>query len=143
MRAKGLCRFTGITAEAPSGALERLLRTRRFDMILVAYNLIYQCFCDYQRTPFGIIPLARTLGMGVATMRPTTSGFLQQLLRREFPELDERRLTRLAINFVLSTPEVDCAVIGMRHPDEVVANAELAADTGSRLDVRDLHNRFH
>lgn len=142
MRAKGLCRFTGITAETPSGALERLLRTRRFDMILVAYNLIYQCFCDYQRTPFGIIPLARTLGMGVATMRPTTSGFLQQLLRGEFPELDERRLTRLAINFVLSTPEVDCAVIGMRHPDEVVANAELASDTGSRLDVRDLHNRF-
>jgi len=29
MRGKGLCRFLGITAEGPSGALERLLRTDR------------------------------------------------------------------------------------------------------------------
>ncbi len=142
MRAKGFCRFTGITAESPSGALERLLRTERFDTILVAYNLIYQCFCDYQRAPFGIIPLARTLGMGVATMRPTTSGFLQKLMHAEFPELDGNRLTRLAINFVLSTPEVDCAVVGMRTREEVIQNAALASDLGSRFDIRELHNRF-
>ena len=142
MRAQGLCRFMGLTAEGPSGALERLLRTGRFDCIEIAYNLIYQSTCDYQRAPTGIIPLAKSLGMGVTTMRPTTCGFLQKLLGAAFPEIDRDRLTRLAIQFVLSTPEVDCVVVGMRHAQEVLANVALAEDTAGRLDLAALHDRF-
>lgn len=142
MRARGLCRFTGISAEAPSGALESLLRTGRFDAILMAYNLIYQAACDYQREPFGVIPLARSLGLGIATMRPTTSGFLQRLFADRFPGIAEREVTRLAIGFVLSTPEVDCAVIGMRNAREVTENVALAEDEASRLDLKRLHDRF-
>jgi aryl-alcohol dehydrogenase-like predicted oxidoreductase len=142
MRARGLCRFTGLTAEGPSGALERLLRTGRFDCIEIAYNLIYQSTCDYQRAPTGIIPLAKSLGMGVTTMRPTTCGFLQKLLGAVFPEIDRDRLTRLAIQFVLSTPEVDCVVVGMRNAQELLANVALAEDTAGRLDPAALHDRF-
>lgn len=142
-RAQGLCRFRGITAEGPSGGLERLLRTGRFDTLMIAYNLIYQSPCNcVNQPPTGIIPFARSLGMGVTTMRPTTCGFLPKLLRAEFPQLDAARLTRLAIRFVLSTPEVDCCVVGMRTPDEVAANVALAADPASRLDLEALHNRF-
>lgn len=141
MRSRGLCRFTGITAEGPSGALERLMRTGRFDVIEIAYNLIYQSTCDYQRDPAGIIPLAKSLGMGVTTMRAPTSGFLQRLLGQAFG-LDARAVTRLAINYVLSTPEVDCAVIGMKNIDEVTANCELAGDLSSRLDIKALHDRY-
>lgn len=142
MRAKGYCRHLGITAEAPSGGLERLLRTGRFETVLVAYNLIYQCWCDYQREPVGLIPLARSLGLGIAVMRPATSGFLQKLLAGEFPGVDAARVARLAINFVLSTPEVDCAVVGMRNPREVADNVALADDPAARLNVRELHDRF-
>ena len=141
-KAKGRTRFLGITAEAPSGGLERLMRTGRFDALLVAYNLIYQAACDYQREPFGVIPLARSLGMGVAVMRPTTSGFIQKLFAREFPEVDRGKVTRAALNFVFSTPEVDVAVVGMRSPDEVRQNAALEADKASRMDLKFLHNRF-
>ncbi|HUT34140.1 MAG TPA: aldo/keto reductase [Planctomycetota bacterium] len=142
MRAKGLCRFRGITAEGPSGGLERLLRTGRFDVLMIAYNLIYQSTCNYADRPTGIIPFAKSLGIGVTTMRPTTCGFLQKLLGAAFPGLDTAGLTRLAIRFVLSTPEVDCCVVGMRTPAEVVANAALAEDAAGRLDIRWLHNRF-
>lgn len=142
MRERGLCRVIGITAEGPSGALERLLGTGRFAVIEMAYNVIYQSACDYQRKPAGIIPLARSLGIGVTTMRPTTCGMLQKLLAAEFTEIDRDRLTRLAINFVLSTPEVDCVVIGMRSKDEVATNVALANDKASRLDLGHLHNRF-
>jgi hypothetical protein len=142
MKARGLCRFTGITCENPSGGLERLLRTGRFDVLQVAYNLIYQAACDYQREPRGVIPLAKSLGLGVATMRSTTSGFLQKLLRREFPDIDVGRLTRLAINFVLSTPEVDCCLVGMTRSEEVEANVALADDHAARLDVSELHRRY-
>jgi predicted aldo/keto reductase-like oxidoreductase len=143
MRARGLCRWTGITAEGPSGALERLLRTGRFDVLEMNYNLIYQAACDYQRAPTGIIPLARSLGIGVTTMRPTTCGFLQKLFAAEFGDVVDRdRLTRLAIRFVLSTPEVDCAVVGMRTADEVAANLDLATDPSARLDLAVLHDRY-
>lgn len=142
MRERKLIRFSGITAEGPSGALERLLRTGRFDVLEMNYSLIYQAACDYQRTPAGIIPLARSLGMGITTMRTTTSGFLQKLFRAHFPEVDTAKLTRLAINYVLSTPEVDCALVGMIHPDEAAANIALARDTASRLDLKALHSRY-
>ena len=142
VKARGLTRAIGVTAEAPSGALERMLRTRRFDMLQIAYSVIYQDACDYQREPFGIIPLAKSLDLGVTTMRTTTSGVFQRLLHSEFPELDSDRLSRLAIKFVLSTPQVDSALVGMSKPSEVTANAALASDESDRLDLRKLHDFF-
>lgn len=141
-QAAGRCRWLGISAEGPSGALERLLKTGTFDVGLFAYNLIYQSMCDYQREPAGILPLAKSLGMGVATMRPATSGFIQKLLQAEFPDLPADRITRMAIRFVLSTPEVDVAVVGMRTPAEVDTNAGLARDVSNRYDLKDLHHRY-
>jgi len=132
----------GLTAEVPSGGLERLLRTGRFQVLQIAYSLIYQGACDYQRAPFGPIPLARSLGMGVLTMRSATSGVLHKLLRQEFPELDPDRITRLALRFVLSTPEVDCMLVGMRTEAEVAANVALAAEGAARCDLRALHDFF-
>jgi hypothetical protein len=142
IRDQGLTRAIGITAEAPSGALEMLLRTGRFDVLQIAYSVIYQDPCDYQRAPFGVIPLAKSLDIGVLTMRTTTSGVFQRLLHSEFPELDSARLSRLAIKFVLSTPEIDCALVGMSDVDEVEQNCALAADEADRLDLVKLHDFF-
>jgi len=142
MREAGLCRFTGITAEGPSGALERLLRTGRYDVIEIQYNVLYQAACDHQRKPTGIAVLAKSLGMGVTAMRPATSGLLQRIMWSVFPELDSSRMTALAINYVLSTPEIDCAVVGMRSVAEVRENAALASNTASRFDLRALHERY-
>jgi aryl-alcohol dehydrogenase-like predicted oxidoreductase len=142
IRDEGLARWIGITAEAPSGGLERLLRSARFDVLQMAYNVIYQSSCDYQRAPFGVIPLAKTLGMGTLTMRTTTSGVLHRLLRSEFPDLDMGRISRLAIRFVLSTAEVDCALVGMGNPTEVADNCSLARDLSNRLSLVNLHDSF-
>jgi aryl-alcohol dehydrogenase-like predicted oxidoreductase len=142
MKASGRCRALGITAEGPSGGLERLLSTGRFEVLEIGYNLIYQSACDYQREPAGIIPFARALGIGVTTMRPTTCGFLQKLFAAEFPGMDVARLTRLAIRFVLSTRLVDSVCVGMRNVDEVRQNVALAEDKGAYLDLVSLHDRF-
>lgn len=141
-RAAGRTRFLGITAEAPSGGLERLIDTGVFDVGLFAYSLIYQSACDYQRTPVGIIPYARARGMGIAVMRPATSGFLQNLLAAELPGATPERITRMALKFVLSTREVDTCVVGMRTAAEVEANAALAADAADRYDPAALHARY-
>ncbi len=66
-RARGWTRSIGVTAEVPSGGLERLIDTGRFDVLQMAYSIIYQGACDYQREPFGPIPRARALGMGILT----------------------------------------------------------------------------
>ncbi len=142
VKADGLAKAVGITAEASSGGLERLIDSGGFDVLQMAYSVIYQGACDYQRAPFGVIPRARARGMGILTMRTATSGVLQRLLRVEFPELDPARITRLAIRFALSTPEVDSALVGMTTPEEVRANAALARDPGSRLDLRHIHDFF-
>jgi aryl-alcohol dehydrogenase-like predicted oxidoreductase len=142
VRESGRARAIGVTAETPSGGLETLVESGVFDTLQVAYNVIYQGACDYQREPFGVIPLAKALGLGVLTMRTATSGVLARLLRAEFPDLPADRINRLAVKFVLSTPEVDCALVGMADPAEVAANCALAADPEDRLDLKELHNRF-
>jgi uncharacterized protein len=142
IRDQGRAAAIGVTAETPSGGLETLVESRAFDTLQVAYNVIYQGACDYQREPFGVIPLAKAHGMGVLTMRTATSGVLPRLLRAEFPELSADRINRLAVKFVLSTPEVDCALVGMAGEAEVTANCALAADPDDRFDLTELHNRF-
>jgi aryl-alcohol dehydrogenase-like predicted oxidoreductase len=139
---RGRARFIGLTAETTSGALERLIETGAFDTLQIAYNFVYECHCDYQRAPKGIIPFARERGLGILTMRTATSGFMQRVLKAEFPQLSADALTALAIRFVLSTPEVDCALVGMVSQEQVAANAALVEDLSNRLDLPALNDRY-
>lgn len=142
MQNKGLCRFTGLTAEQPSGGLERLLRAWRFDVLQITYNAANPAACDIARGPAGVIPLARELGMGILAARSATSGFLPRLLAGEFPGIDASKLAALAVNYVLSTPQIDCALVGMKTPAEVEANCALADNRSARVDLGALHNRY-
>jgi aryl-alcohol dehydrogenase-like predicted oxidoreductase len=139
---RGRTRFLGLTAETTSGALERLIATGAFDTLQIAYNFVYECHCDYQRAPRGIIPFARERGLGILTMRTATSGFMQRVLKGEFPQLSAGSLTALAIRFVLSTAEVDCALVGMVSEEQVAANVALAEDLSNRLDLVALNDRY-
>lgn len=141
-RERGRARFLGLTAETASGALERLIQSGAFATLQIAYGFIYQCHCDYQRAPKGIIPFARERGLGILSMRTATSGFMQRVLKAEFPALPADALTALAIRFVLSTPEVDCALVGMVSEEQVAANVELAEDLSNRLDLVALNDRY-
>ncbi len=140
---RGRCRYLGLTAETASGPLERLLESGRFDVLQVAYSFIYQSHCDYQRGPKGVIPFAREQGLGILSMRTATSGFLQRVMKQEFPQVPTEEVTALAIRFALSTPEVDCALIGMRNEREVAMNIALADDLSNRLDLTRLNDRYN
>lgn len=144
LREAGKIRFIGVTAEVPTGALERLLATNRFDVLQVCYNLINQLACDHSRDCRGIVALAKQYQMGVVTMRTATSGFLQKLLSREFgTAITAEAVTRMCINYVLSTPEIDVALVGMRNRREVELNVALVDDVKARYDLKELHHRFH
>jgi aryl-alcohol dehydrogenase-like predicted oxidoreductase len=141
LREQGNVRFLGFTAEGPSGGVSELIATDAFDVMQCRYNLMYQHTCDYVNEA-GIVREAKARGMGVVTMRTLTSGVFQQLMRRSFPEqMAGMDLDGFLLNYVLSNPLVDVALVGMRRAEEVEANNALSDDQEWRLDLGALHVR--
>lgn len=141
VKASGLARHVGFTAETPSPGVERLLRSGLFSVMQIGYNIMATAACDYRWGPFGVIPLAKEMGIGVVTMRTSTSGLFQRLVASEFPDIDLRRLTQMAIRFALSTPEVNCALVGMQSLADVGDALGLIADGAARYDLNELNRR--
>jgi len=140
VRDEGKARFIGFTTEAPTGAVEKLIATGRFDTMQVRYNIMYQHPSDWGNDQ-GIIRQAEAQGMGIILMRPMTSGSFQRLMAQAFPEIDPEAVGRLLLNYVLSDPYVDVALIGMRDPHLCDVNNAISDDIASRLDLAALHNR--
>ena len=80
--------------------------------------------------------------MGVILMRPLTSGVFQRLMASTFPEIDVLDVGRLLLNYVLSDPYIDVALVGMREPRFVDLNNEISDDVASRIDPAQLHDRY-
>jgi aryl-alcohol dehydrogenase-like predicted oxidoreductase len=141
LRRQGKVRFIGFTAETGSPGTYRLLRSDRFDVMQIAYNVLYQDACNLMIKAGPMIE-AKERGLGVVTMRSLSSGVFQKLLSVAMPSIaDQVDLYSVALRFVLSNPYLDCALVGMRTAAEAERNAALAAD-GTRFDVVDLHRRY-
>ncbi len=141
LRDQGKVRFLGFTAELPSGGVSQLIATGAFDVMQIRYNFMYQSACDFINER-GAMREAEAQKMGIVLMRPMTSGIFQHLMRRAFPACAEADLNAFLLNYVLSNPFVDVAIIGMRRADEVDRNDAISDDTSARLDLAQVHDRF-
>ncbi len=141
LREQGKIRFLGFTAELPSGGVSELVATGEFDMMQIRYNFMYQDSCDFINER-GVMREAEAQNMGIAIMRPMTSGIFQRLMAKAFPGLADADLSAFLLNYALSNPLVDVAIIGMRRSVEVERNNALSDDTGARLNLEEVHNRF-
>jgi aryl-alcohol dehydrogenase-like predicted oxidoreductase len=130
-RDKGRVRFLGFTVEEPWTA-KPLIASGQFDLIQVRYNLIYQSASEH------VLEEARAADMGVAVMRPLTSGVLQRLARYLAPHWREDELYEIALKFVLSDSRVHVANVGMRWPEEVAKNVAVAESFRPAFDMADL-----
>jgi len=143
LRDEGKVGFIGLTSEGPTGALERVVATGRFDTLQIRYNVCYQHPCDYVSARAGIMYRAEEQGMGIITMRTLTSGLFQKTMRAAFGDatagLD---LDAFCLNYVLSNPLVDVALVGMRRPEEADRNAAISDAAARRFDLAALHHRF-
>ena len=132
LRVRGRVGFIGFTVEEPWTA-RPLVDSGRFDVIQVRYDLIYQAAALH------VLNEARRTDMGVAVMRPMTSGIFQRLAGYLAPEWDEaRNLYEVALKFVLSDSRVHVANVGMRWPWEVEKNVGLAGTFEPPFDVAEL-----
>lgn len=129
LREQGKVRFLGFTCEEPFTALP-LIASGAFDVVQLRYNLL-----NHQAAELAL-PQAQAADMGVAIMRPMTSGILQRILRDLAPEwLAARDPFEVCLAFVLSDPRVHTALVGARWPHEVDRNIALVKDLTPPLDL--------
>ncbi len=140
LRSEGLCRFIGFTSEDQNPAVYRFIASGRFDVMQICYNLLFQHPAEPTR-PFGALYEAERQGMGTVTMRTLTSGIFQKWVRLANPN-DTFDYSAALLQFVLSNPLVDVALVGMRTPGEVERNVAIAGDLGGRIDIAALHAKY-
>jgi len=129
LQRSGEIRFIGLTAEEPWTS-RPFLESGEFQVVQLAYNLIYQSAAVH------VLDDARQRGIGVVTMRTMTSGILQHMLRSLAPEWAEAKDPyEVCLEFVLSDPRVQVALVGMRWPEEVDRNVRFLEAFEPRFDV--------
>jgi len=144
LREEGKVRFLGFTCEGQTGAAERLIESGRFDALMIAYNLCYQgpgAYRNRDLPPWTALSLARARGMGVLTMRTLTSGVLQRWLARVAGGASIDWSAAL-LGFVLSHPQVDVALVGMRTPEEVALNVAAVDEGAFRVDMPSVQDGY-
>ncbi len=140
LREEGLVGAIGFTSEDNNRAIYELIETRAFDTMQLAYNLLLQHPCEPTR-PFGSLFEAKKRGLFTIAMRGLTSGIFQRWIRLVNPH-DDFDYTAALIQFVLSNPLIDVALVGMRTPEEAVANLAIWRDEKGRIDVTSLWARY-
>ncbi len=140
LKSEGLTRFVGFTSEDNNAAVFRFIDSGRFDVMQISYNLLHQHPAEWTR-PFGSLFEARGKGVGVVTMRTLTSGIFQKWVSTVRPD-DDFDYTQSLLQFVLSNPLVNVALVGMRTVDEVERNVATADDLLGRVDHEELHRKY-
>jgi hypothetical protein len=71
-------------------SVERLIRTGRFDAVMICFNLLYQSAGAYrsrENPPETALSQARARNMGVVTMRTLTSAIFQRWIAQIAPSV--------------------------------------------------------
>jgi len=156
LKKQDVIRFTGLGGTT-SYEMARVMQTGKFDVVLTAFN--YSLL--WREAEHAILPAAKEHDMGVVVGSPLHQGSLSKRyddhVRDGFPWLSPPRraqllelydfvdelgmpLPELALRFVLSNPDVSCALMGARSVEEVDLNAAavergpLPEDVLTRLD---------
>ena len=140
LREEGMVTAIGFTSEDNNRGVYELMDTGAFDTVQIAYNVLLQH--PYEPTrPFGSLFEAKRHNLFTISMRTFTSGIFQKWIRLANPD-DRFDYTPALIQFVLSNPLIDVALVGMRTPEEVDANVAIWRDELGRIDVTQLWTRY-
>ncbi len=152
LRDKGLIRHSGITALGEAASVCEVIRSKRFDSAQVYYNLLNPSAGRSMPKAWtgqnlaGIIEACRSHGVAVMAIRIFAAGIIatdertgrESMLTADTSIAEEQRKAKavfdaigaehgtraqVALRFVLSNPQVSCAVIGsaeLQHVDEAL-----------------------
>jgi len=140
LKEEGLFDYVGFTSEDNNDSVYRFIRSGMFDTMQICYNFIFQHAYEPSR-PFGSLYEAEKANMGIVTMRTPTSGTFQRWIQMVNPQ-NTFDYTPALIQFVLSNPLVDVALLGMRSADIVRKNEAIMNDATGRINIEDVHARY-
>lgn len=170
LREKGLIRYMGITAIGEAASVCEVIRSQRFDSAQVYYNLLNPSAGRTMPPAWtgqnmgGIIEACRANGVAVMAIRIFAAGVIatdertgrESVLIQDTSVAEDERKSKavfdaigtnhgtraqVALRFVLSNPDVSCAVIGsaeLHHIHEALqaaAMGPLPSDVLARLDA--------
>ncbi len=170
LREKGLIKYRGITALGEADCVCEVIRSMRFDSAQVYYNLLNPSAARAMPQAWsgqnlgGIIAACKANGVAVMAIRIFAAGIIatdertgrESVLTADTTLADEQRKAKavfdaigtghgtraqVALRFVLSNPDVSCAIIGsaeLQHVDEALqaaAMGPLPAEVLARLDA--------
>jgi L-galactose dehydrogenase/L-glyceraldehyde 3-phosphate reductase len=170
LRAKGLIRYMGITALGESASVCEVIRSGRFDSAQVYYNLLNPSAARRMPPAWtgqnldGIVEACRSENMAMMAIRIFAAGVIatderhgrESVLATDTSLVEEERKAKavfdaiggehgtraqVALRFVLSNPDISCAIIGsaeLSHIDEALqaqAMGPLPADLLAQLDA--------
>jgi D-threo-aldose 1-dehydrogenase len=170
LREKGLIRHMGITALGEAASVCEVIRSKRFDSAQVYYNLLNPSAGRSMPKAWtgqnlgGIIEACRSNKVAVMAIRIFAAGIIatdertgrESVLTTDTSIAEEQRKAKavfdaigndhgtraqVALRFVLSNPDVSCAIIGsaeLQHIDEALKAAEmglLPSQVLARLDA--------
>ena len=139
-KVEGMTSHIGFTVEAINETTLKLIKCGRFDTIQLAYNLIYQHPYDpYWKA--GTMFDAEEQGLGIAVMRTVTSGVFQKWVQTVNPQ-NTFDYSAALVQFVLSNPLADVALLGMRSAARVEQNVAICEDTAGRIDIAQIHGKY-
>jgi predicted aldo/keto reductase-like oxidoreductase len=136
----GVVKNIGFTSEDNNDVCYRFIYSGVFDSMQICYNFLFQHPFEPSR-PFGSLYEANKQGMGIATMRAPTSGTFQRWIQMVNPN-NTFDYTPALIQFVLSNPLVDVALVGMRTAERVKQNVAICEDLSGRIDINAVHSRY-
>lgn len=128
MKAAGQLRYVGITTSHGHrhDEMARIMASQPLDFVQLTYNLVDR------EVEQRLLPLARERGIAVIVNRPFQRGaLLSRLGRQPLPawagEIDCTSWAQFALKFVISHPDVTCAIPATTRVDHVLENLGTAS----------------
>lgn len=117
---KGKLRYRGFSSHDGPENLERILREKLFDSVILQYNLIDQKWGQ-------CLNLAYSLGIGTVVMGPIGGGRLSRPIPElsKLPIFNKISMHDMALKFVLDNENVDVALSGMESTQYLEDNIKL------------------
>ncbi len=118
-RTEGKILEVGISIHQSVPMMRKAVESGVFSALMVAYSAF-----DEDRLTGGLLPIAQKAGVGLIAMKPLAGGRLgdRPSLLKSKKSIRGESLAQISLRYVLSNPNITCAIPGMMRPHELNEN---------------------
>ena len=124
-RREGKILEIGISIHQSLPMMRRAIESGAFSTLMVAYSAL-----DEDRLAAELLPMAHTMGLGLIAMKPLAGGKLTgtpSLPAHKRP-VQRESLAQVSLRYVLSNPNISCAIPGMTNLHELEENLQVGRE---------------